>query len=249
MRKAYLIRGGLTNKILEGSLFILRKVQIMSVEKRIVLLIIASLLFISCSSTLQYTTQLSSKDIAKRQQAVIALSLMGRKAKKTVNDLIPIILSDPDPEIRRLAIEAIGNIRPKVTRELMDALTVAANDENVHIRRATIITVERFDMFPYSLIALLRRHLGDSDRLVRELAMSVFEKIGSVGVHNLIRGLKDPNPEMRLAVVTTLGRLGEDATSAISVLKNIQKNDTDEKVKNAAEKAVDTIIQLSAVDN
>lgn len=220
----------------------------MSLRKKITLLSIASLLVINCSSTLQYTTDLSSKDASKRQQAVIALSLMGRKAKKSVNDLIPIIINDPDPEIRRLAIESIGNIKPKMTRELLDALTIASNDENVHIRRATVITAERFEAFPYTLIVLLRRRLGDSDRLVRELAMSVFEKVGSVGVHNLMRGLKDPNPDMRLAVVTTLGRLGEDATSAITALRNIQASDKDVNVKNAAGKAIKTITHLSAVN-
>jgi HEAT repeat protein len=170
---------------------------------------------------------------------------MGKRAKRAVNELIPVIINDPDPEIRRLAIEAIGNIKPNISREIMDALVIASNDENVHIRRAAVITAEHFDIFPYTLITLLRRRLGDSDRLVRELAMSVFEKIGTIGVHNLIRGLKDPNPEMRLTIVVTLGRLGEDATSAVNVLKKIQFDDEDIRVRNAAIKALDTITQLT----
>jgi HEAT repeat protein len=221
----------------------------MSLGKKVVLLSILSLFIISCSSSLQYSMDLSSKDAAKRQQAVIAISLLGRKAKKSVNELIPVIINDPDPEVRRLAIEAIGNIRPKMTRELLDALTIASHDENVHIRRATVITAERFEEFPYALIHLLRRRLGDSDRLVRELAMSVFEKVGKAGVHNLIRGLKDPNPDMRLAVVTTLGRMGEDASSAISALKKTHEGDDDVNVKNASGKAIETINQLSAVND
>ncbi len=213
-----------------------------------ILVILSLLLTTGCSSLQFHRVQLSSKDVNKRKEAVVSLSLMRSKAKKASEDLIPLILHESDPEVRRLAIEAIGNLKPKITRELSDALMIASNDEDVHIRRAAVISAEQFDFFPYTIIALIQKRLGDSDQMVRELAMSAFEKIGKLGVHSLIRALPRATPEMRVTIITTLGRLGEDASTALVKLKEVQSKDSDERVREAASQAVRVITQLTAVD-
>ena len=169
--------------------------------------------------------------------------MMGKRAKKAAGDLLQLADRDPDPEVRRLAIEALGSIQPKYTIELNDVFIRALNDEDVHIRRATVIAAGMFNNFPPNIITTMQKHLSDPDKLVCELIMSTFERIGKLCVHDLIRALDDADTQMRISAAANLGRIGEEAKAAIDELKNVKENDVNPEVREAALKALRAISQ------
>ena len=195
----------------------------------------------NCVSTIQYTDKFCSDDVNVRRESVVALIMMGKKARGAVNDLMELADRDPDVEVRRLTIEALGSIQPKYTVELNDVFIRALNDKDVNIRRAAVITVGSFDNFPPNIITTMQRHLTDSDRLMRELIMSTFERMGRIGVHDLMRGLDHADTQMRITSAATLGRIGEEAKAAINKLKNVKENDPDPQVREAVLNALRVI--------
>ncbi len=201
------------------------------------------LLLIGCSPATQYIPQLSSADPKTRGQAAEALGLLGSESFEAVDKLIHMVRRDPDVEVRRLAVDALGCIQPPMSAELCDAFILAMNDRDIHIRRAGVIAISRFSNFPPNIITMLSKHLTDSDRLVCELVMSVFERIGLLGVRTLLRALEDTDDNQRLSAVVTLGRLGEYAESAVDALKEIEGNDSNDTVRKAASEALRVIIQ------
>ncbi len=208
-------------------------------------IIIPSLLIIyfGCTPAAEYLSQLDSQDPQLRGEAALALGLMGSRGMPAVDKLIHIVRRDSDLEVRRLAVDALGMIQPTMTAELCDAFVIALNDEDIHLRRAAVIAIGRFSNFPPNIITMLQKHLNDEDRLVRELVMSTFERIGHLGLRSLIRACKDPDDQMRLGAIVTLGRLGEYAQPAVNVLKDIEANDQNSDVKKAAKEALRVITQ------
>ena len=203
--------------------------------------LVTLVLLSNCVSTIQYTDKFCSDDVSVRRESVVALIMMGKKAKGAVNDLIVLADRDPDAEVRRLAVEALVAIQQKYTVELNDVFIRALNDKDLHIRRAAVITIGGFDNFPPNVITTMQRHLTDPDRLVRELIMSNFERMGKIGVHDLMRGLDHADTQMRITATATLGRIGEDAKAAINKLKRVKDNDPDPQVRDAALKALRVI--------
>jgi HEAT repeat protein len=196
-----------------------------------------------CSPKTAYVSQLSSADAAERAFAVEQLGLMEHGAVKATASLIEIIRKDPDTEVRRLAVDALGNIQPPLTAEVTDAFVLALNDRDVHIRRAGVIAVGKFSNFPPNIITMLQKHLNDPDNLVRELVMCTFERIGVLGLHTLLRALKDPDDQMRLYAIVALGRLGGYATPARPQLQEMQYNDSNGDIRRAAEEVLRVITQ------
>ncbi|MBN1983601.1 MAG: HEAT repeat domain-containing protein [Chitinivibrionales bacterium] len=200
---------------------------------------VCAVMLVACAATPnKKVVNLKSSDVALRREAVIAVGQQGPEAQYAVNDLLMIAVKDEDAEVRRLAIESIGYVKPSLTVELVDAMVLCINDEDVHIRRAAIIAIGNFDNMPPNLVTMLQKRLGDNDRLVRELATSVFERIGKLGVRALVRALADPNTEMRLNAALILGRLGENAQLALTELKKVEETDESEEVRRAAGQAV-----------
>ena len=194
--------------------------------------------FLTCSSMAKYSTNLKSSDVPTRRDAIIKVGQLGPKAVELTKQLLELAVSDPDLEVRRLSIEAIGYINPPLSIELVDAMVLCINDEDVHIRRATIIAIGNFSNVPPNLVTMLQKRLGDSDTLIRELAISVFEKIGKLGVRALVRGLSDPNTDMRLNSALVLGKLGPQAILALNELQRVEIEDESEDVKRAATDAI-----------
>lgn len=198
---------------------------------------------VGCSATKKNMVLLSSDDASLRKEAIINLGIIGPLAKKSGEFLMPIAKKETDIETRRLAIEALGNIQPVMNAELCDVFVLAMNDENPHIRRAAIIAITKFPNFPPNFINIMQKRLNDPDHLTRELVMSTFERIGKLGIRALKRALKDKDCEIRLGAVTTLSRLGEEAISAVALLKEVKSDDHDVSVRKAAEDALRVIVQ------
>jgi len=214
-------------------------------------IIMISILLVSlmCSSTKQlegYKQDLKSDTIETRRGAAENICGMGDKAKDIVSDLVE-ALTDKDPVVRRFAIEALGNIKPKMSIDFNNKFIWVINDPDLHVRRAAVIAAGKLDTYPGSIITMLQKRLGDTDKLVRDLSMSTFERIGPFGIRALQRALKDPEAEMRIAGATVLGRLGPVAARVREDLVIVQQNDENSDVRAAAAKALETIPEGAVV--
>lgn len=211
-------------------------------------IVFVGILLVGCVSNKklmnQYRTQLKSTDQAQAQEAINGIfTLKQEEADTFAPELIGILIKGTDDETRRMAIEALGAIRPQMDVDLNDAIIVAMNDRNAAIRRAAVVVVNELPNIPPTIINVLLKHLNDEDQVVRELAGATFEKMGKVGLHTLIHALDDPNDQMRLVAVVTLRRLGLVASIAVEQLKNLQSTDSNEDVRKAAEESLKHIVQ------
>lgn len=178
-------------------------------------------------------------------------------------------LSDPDPDVRVAALEALLAAR---VDGLGDRVTAWLADPEARVRRAAADALARqptqssvaplsrvlgdpdatvraaaaralgASVAPAAVVALLGR-LDDTDADVREAVASALARIGDrAAVVPLIGKIQDTRPNVRRSVATALGALGDGrASSALSLLLR----DSDELVRIAALKALGA---LSAAD-
>jgi HEAT repeat protein len=197
-------------------------------------------LMASCSSSKVLKDQLFSNDPTERKEAVVRLADKGIHNRENVATLVKLATWEKDVSVRCAAIEAISKLNPELKGNVIDLYTFAINDSNVLIRRVAIASLQDLTVYPYLLINKLQKRLGDSDKLVRDLTMSIFERIGGMGVSMLLKALKDAeNPEMRLSAVVTMGRIGPSARYAVPTLKKIEGSTSESNtMKKAASDAV-----------
>jgi len=82
--------------------------------------------------------------------------------------------------------------------------------------------------------------LNDQDELIREGAARALKELGQDIVPELVGVLNNPSPVVRLQATRILGRIGNEASLAIGLLRE-RLNDTDVEVRQAAEAAVNSI--------
>ncbi len=194
---------------------------------------------IDCAPVSEYKVNLLSDDAETRLQAMASLHLLGSRARRAENEIAKVARDDPDPEIRRMALETLGKIKPIMTIEITDAFIFGLNDSDVNVRRSAVIGISFLENYPPNILYTLQRKLGDPDKLVRELTMSAFMRIGSYGVRALLKALCDSsNTVCRLSAVVTLGNLREDARLALKALKYVKEDDSDVEVRKAASDAI-----------
>lgn len=135
-----------------------------------------------------------------------------------VNDLI-VCLTSEEPEIRKLAIKALGEIKDERS---LESLLTTLKDENLDVRRQALLAVFNFQSDPVMEAALTALHdpslrveaslflgakndlrvlpelleiLTGSEPLDAHRAQGVLASIGKPAVDELILILRDPNPE------------------------------------------------------
>jgi HEAT repeat protein len=217
------------------------KMHLSIVNSTIIITIILFSLFCSSVKELEgYKQNLRSDNIETRRDAAEKICGMGNRARSASYDLME-ALTDKDPIVRRYAIEALGDLRPKMTIDYNNKFIWVINDPDLHVRRAAVVAAGKLETYPGSIITMLQKRLGDSDQLVRELSISTFERIGPFGLRALQRAIKDPDAEMRKIGALVLGRLGPIAGRVREDLVLLQQNDENNDVRTAAAKALETI--------
>jgi HEAT repeat protein len=85
------------------------------------------------------------------------------------------------------------------------------------------------------------RALHDRDARVRKKAAFTLGNIGPTHpavLPALIGALKDDDPEVRTTAILALVKFGRDATEAVPTLTEVQRGDTDDRVRAYAGKAL-----------
>jgi HEAT repeat protein len=198
-----------------------------------------------------------------------AAGALGKCKDAAAVDTLIVALKDPDNDVREAAISSLGKIGD---RRAIGPLVLALVDIDSNVRRVANITLQRLNPnWPASEEALqvvpeLRAALDFGDSAVRYAATSVLGRMGKLSqrqpgdtdgttvltavgqkrrkVFNVfVELLKDPDRDVRLASVQSLGKLGDPrAASALMTAMS----DADEAVRRAAAEAVEFLHFLGA---
>jgi HEAT repeat protein len=147
-------------------------------------------------------------------------------------------LFDPDPEVRRMAQEAIGKLGPNAG-PAVPALIQSLKDKDYLERSRICVTLTSIGKPAVpALLALFKNK--DTDRSIR---VSLVTAIGSIGseakeaIPDLIEALKDPEPSIVRGSSSALANMGQVAIpSLIKALK-----EEDETIRAGAAQALGKI--------
>ena len=149
------------------------------------------------------------------------------------------LLSDKDPESRRIAAKVLGQIGD-LAFEAVPELTKALSDSNSSVRAAAAQALGAMGKSGKGALAQLLRSITDPDAGVREAVAEAIKKIGPPAkddVPKLAELLRDPDPAKRAAGVATLRLLKLEPDVAVSLFAPLLK-DPDKRIKVEAIKAV-----------
>lgn len=171
-----------------------------------------------------------SEDAVDRLMAVYALGKMGVRNHM---DVIRDAVSDPVPDIRKIALEALAEVCGQ-EEEGLSLIVAGLSDENRDVRLAVVELLGGCDsdkMLPY-----LEQALSDPDDWVRIRAVEALALRGErEAVPRLLQAIGESSKLVVLKAVETLGGLGgEEAYEALVRLRG----DDDPELAAAAEAAL-----------
>ncbi len=176
-------------------------------------------------------------------------------------------LSDPYWKVRQGAawtLGGIGRVHPsdKQVKRATPVLTSKLQDSKVEVRQSAAMalrtlgdessiaplmrTLPDSDMTDYAQEALvaignpapLIAALSTTDAAERRRLVSVLGEMGPVAVSALVEGLAHSDANIRLGCANALTRIGT-ATTAVPVLERLLESDPDQRVRDAAQVAID----------
>lgn len=145
---------------------------------------------------------LSDKEASVRRRAAAALATVPAKAAQPALERAAI--KDPDPDVRRYAVEALGWIEDS---SVVPTLIAATRDPSERVRRYAAAELGRRKA-PESLEALLALAQDPSPDVRWQAVVAVGELRDKRAVDLLVRALDDPAPQVANAAERALQRLG-----------------------------------------
>jgi HEAT repeat protein len=155
-------------------------------------------------------------------------------------------LADPQPELRRETLFALGAIGPAAA-PAADKIAARLSDDDQEVRHAACYALGKIG--PTAQVALpnLRGAMDSDDEFMQLAAVWAALKISpqdeelqKSAVPHLIKGLKDVRIHVRLEAAGLLGELGHVAQSAIPALQEVQQDENDD-VRAAATKSLELL--------
>ncbi len=133
------------------------------------------------------------------------------------------LLGDPDTEVRRGALLGVGNIASKLSGNPPQALFAAMEDESPMIREAAVAALVRFQSGLDALIPILLRLLEQEEPLTRAAYTNALGRIRPAAltpavIPLLIAGLGSRERDVRLHLVSLIGRMSPDPRLAVPAL-------------------------------
>jgi HEAT repeat protein len=166
----------------------------------------------------------------------------GKKAEpaldvKTAADGIAALLDDRDAGVRLTAISAMGSLAPKVSGDPPKSLLAAMEDESAINRTAAATALAGYRSGLDPLIPILLGHIEHDELQVRIACTDALGRIRPPAVSSavapaLIAAIGNRDREVRLHLVTLLGRLAPDARLATPALIAVIKEpiESDQRV-------------------
>jgi len=163
----------------------------------------------------------------------------------TATALVTVLQKDPDPDLRREALLALGFLGEH-SQPVVAALAAIVTDRNADLRALAALTLGKFGPAIRSAEPELIKALkSDPDKdvrlnLVRTLCSAAGKDSPSL-IPVLVERLKDdPAFEVRVAVAEELGNLGEAGKTALPSLR-IAQRDPQIKVRESTTAAIKSI--------
>jgi HEAT repeat protein len=183
-----------------------------------------------------FAQRMNSGDAAVRRAAAKELRVQPKHKAK----LVPVILQacrDPDLDVRVYGYYAIGLADPR-EEGVVGAILEGMADTSAEVRRAVASSLGVLDPFPNTCVPYMVKLLVDPDERTRKLVFSALADLESGSIGSLIRNIDAKDDTLRLAVIGVLAQIGEPAKSALPRLRQIAREDGNDEIRAAAEKAV-----------
>ncbi|MEZ4402157.1 MAG: HEAT repeat domain-containing protein [Kofleriaceae bacterium] len=164
-------------------------------------------------------------------------------AGRIENDGAPLVQADPDDDARRAAINAMRAYDPVLARRFV-LVALDDEDEQVRLTAARIAARGRITQ----AVPQLTAWLASPDRALRRVAAESLGVIAEpTSLAFLVRALGDVEPEVRLAAVVALGKLGAAGDRSVVVPLLSRVADDKSEVRQAALEALRGIGDRRAV--
>jgi hypothetical protein len=156
--------------------------------------------------------------VERDMQLSAAFAALGPSARPAFPALTNLLLR---PETASVSASALARIGP----EAFETLSRALEHPHREVRAAAAGALGTMPGDPARIIPALRKALADSDKFVRINAVISFGQIAETKpeavLDDLIRGLRDTSPSVKIFAADFLARLGKGARSAVPELVNM----------------------------
>jgi quinoprotein glucose dehydrogenase len=142
------------------------------------------------------------QDLA-RLHAIWGLGQIARKKPEAIKPIVPLLLADPDDEVRSQAAKMLGDAHEKAA---FDGLIKLLNDEKPRVRFFAAQALGKLGekSATPALLDLLARN-ADKDACIRHAAVFALANLGETGA--IMARAHDENASVRLAIVGVMRRL------------------------------------------
>jgi HEAT repeat protein len=180
-----------------------------------------------------------------RAAAAVALFRIDRKL---IGEALPALLSaikDPEKELSvsvHVAMMVEDDI--PIDGDAVPALVDAVKDADYLVREAAVRALERIEPPTAGALPPLRLALRDPVEETRRHAVLGIGRLAPVTrevVPALLLALKDDSLDVRFAALAELGKFGAGASSAIPALRELQQEDPNARIREAAAAALKNI--------
>jgi HEAT repeat protein len=140
-------------------------------------------------------------------------------------------LKDGDSTVRWTAAQLLFSIHDPKLGGLLEKMIAEDPDPELRLK---IVTLLKGREGASARMGGLVRGLSDVDKSVRIASLNALGDIGDPSVVTWVTALlKDPEPEVRIAVLQTLGRFDEKRRADFAALQDKLKNDYEEALRRA----------------
>jgi HEAT repeat protein len=117
-------------------------------------------------------------------------------------NLISLLLTDPDPDVRRRAAEDLAE---SSDRNILSVLSIALQDTNKGVSDA--VSRSLLNIGGVATARAIVHHIEDENITSRNMAAKLLIKLGRDSVHALVPYLRDANKDVRKIAVDILGEI------------------------------------------
>ncbi|OGR90986.1 MAG: hypothetical protein A2V88_17075 [Elusimicrobia bacterium RBG_16_66_12] len=140
-------------------------------------------------------------------------------------------LQDADPEVRWAAIQLLYSIRDPQAGVLIERLIAEDPDADLRVKIVGLMKGQE----DLALLGGLVKGLRDIDKTVRLASLNALGDIGDPSVSTWVTALlKDPEAEVKVAALQTLGRFQEKRKADFRALADKLRKDYEDAQKRAA---------------
>jgi HEAT repeat protein len=168
---------------------------------------------------------LSDRDQGLQIAAVFALGRIGAPAKKAEAALRKLITPNSPPLVRVLVVWALARVNPddeQLTQKAVAVLSEEMKNKDAGVRSTAVRGLVDFRGTPDVLVPPMTRMIEQGPRELRLDALGVLQAVGEPAVPTIVKALKFP--EVRMAAMAVLGRIGQSAKEAVPALVDVVKS-------------------------